>query len=121
MASCADGLAISSPALIRSSTLDSLGRARRPVTESRPFFTRRAIDLTARADQPVGAAASIVDELARHSTQRLVLLRVKLPPKLPLKNEVNALVEPTLRVAMRSFRKRCADLTSGPACNNICS
>ena len=79
------------------------------------------IDLTARADQPVGAAASIVDELARHSTQRLVLLRVKLPPKLPLKNEVNALVEPTLRVAMRSFRKRCADLTSGPACNNICS
>ena len=29
--------------------------------------------------------------------------------------------EPRLRVAMRDFRKRCADLTSGPNCNNICS
>ena len=30
-------------------------------------------------------------------------------------------VEPRLRLAIKAFRKRCADLTSGPACNNICS
>ena len=81
-------------------------------------------------------SSSVVDALAAHSTSRLVLLRLLLPPldapqdspqgprvaaRWLMERAQRELVEPRLRVAMRSFRARCADLTSGPSCNNICS
>lgn len=80
---------------------------------------------------------SVIDELQRHADDPLVLLRVRLPASevrgdggaaLPSARKASLLdrvqrelVDPRLRAAMRGFRARCADLTSGPVCNNICS
>jgi len=91
------------------------------------------------------AASSVVDALTRHSAEPLVRLHLLLPEEMEGERKgviggqhggrlmklggrlgVGARqplidVEPRLRAAMRGFRNRCADLTSGPACNNICS
>ena len=55
------------------------------------------------------------------STHRPVTLTtgLKRRPIMPAVSELRS--EGELRVAIKAFRKRCADLTSGPACNNICS
>ena len=67
--------------------------------------------------------------LAAHASARLVHLRVLLPPLDGSASSARGLmdrvqregVEEPLRVAMKAFRRRCNDLTSGPLCNNICS
>lgn len=98
----------------------------------------------ARASAPMPNA---VDELLSHATARLVYLRVLWPVEASASGMASdrtgegteerlgsgrhersfldriqrTVSEPRLRQALRSFRKRCADMTSGPACNNICS
>ena len=107
------------------------------------------LDLTAAATDaanPTGGSAgaySAVDALQALASHRIVMLRVRMPSGAEGAAELDAprraekrgggrgrslldhvqrvLVEPRLRGAMRTFRRRCADLTSGPACNNICS
>lgn len=86
-------------------------------------------DGTSPGQPPAAVDASVVDELMRHTEARVVLVRVRLPPTQAAARPavtararaVGALLEPRLRVAVKAFRSRCADLTSGPACNNICS
>ena len=83
--------------------------------------------------------SSAVDALQALTSHRIVMLRVRMPSlaevaeldaprrgggragRSLLDHAQRVLVEPRLRAAMRTFRRRCADLTSGPACNNICS
>ena len=96
------------------------------------------LDLTAAAAALSGTGGgSVIDALAAHASDRLVFVRLILPPidaPVPVSGNrrraprhgllelvQKELVEPRLKVAIRAFRKRCADLTSGPLCNNICS